>query len=92
MTSGDFLTCWNAITARKARGGKRTIFRYFTFLDRSFRSLTLGKNHLHSQLTFQLKARLYVNFIAVRKYNFLHYFLFCFVYEVFAVTIPNIIP
>ena len=29
----------------------------------------------------------YVNFIAVRKYNFLDSFLFCFVYKVFAVTI-----
>ena len=42
--------------------------------------------------TFQVKARLYVNFIAVRKYNFLDYFLFCFVYKLFAVTIRNITP
>ena len=34
--------------------------------------------------------RLCVNFIAVRKYNFLDYFLFCFVYKLFAVTIRNI--
>ena len=34
--------------------------------------------------TFQVKARLYVNFIAVRKYNFLDSFFF------FAVTILNI--
>ena len=32
------------------REGKRTIFRYFTFLVRSFRSLTLRGNYLHSQL------------------------------------------
>ena len=42
--------------------------------------------------TFQVKARLYVNFIAVRKYNFLDSLLFCFVYKIFAVTIQNIIP
>ena len=42
--------------------------------------------------TFQVKARLYVNFIVVRKYNFLDYFLFCFVYKLFAVTIRNITP
>ena len=41
---------------------------------------------------FQVKARLYVNFIAVRKYNFLDSFLFCFVYKIFAVTILNVIP
>ena len=37
--------------------------------------------------TFQFKARLYVNFIAVRKYNFLDSFLFCFVYKIFVVSI-----
>ena len=47
VISGDFLTRWNAITVRKGR--ERTIFRYFTFLDRSFRSLILRRNHLHSQ-------------------------------------------
>ena len=41
---------------------------------------TLRRNH-HLFSTFQVKARLYVYFIAVRKYNFLDYFLFCFVYE-----------
>ena len=39
-----------------------------------------------------VKTRLYVNFIAVRKYDFLDYFLLCFVYKIFAVTILNIIP
>ena len=35
---------------REKGKGKRTIFRYFIFLDRSFRSLiTLRRNHLHSQ-------------------------------------------
>ena len=48
--------------------------------------------------TFQVKARLYVTFIAVRKHNFLDSFLvlFCFVLfcvqKMFAVTIQNIIP
>ena len=37
--------------------------------------------------TFQVKARLYVNFIAVRKYNFLDSFFFCFVHKIFAGTI-----
>ena len=41
-------------------------------------------------VTQPFKARLCVNFIAVRKYNFLDYFLFCFVYKLFAVTIRNI--
>ena len=41
--------------------------------------------------TFQVKARLYVNFIALRKYNFLDSF-FCFTYKIFAVTILNITP
>ena len=34
---------------REKGKGKRTIFRYFIFLDRSFRSVTLRRNHLHSQ-------------------------------------------
>ena len=42
--------------------------------------------------TFQLMARLDVNFIAVRKYNFLDYFLCCFVYKLLAVTVRNITP
>ena len=42
-----------------------------------------------SCLTFQVKARLYVNFIAVRKYNFLDSFLFCFVYKIFPVMIDS---
>ena len=43
---------------------------------------TAPEDHLHDQ-----RARLYVNCIAVRKYNFLDFFLFCFVYKIFAVTI-----
>ena len=56
----------------------------------------LGLNYLTKEPpsfpTFQVKARLYVNFIAVRKYNFLDSFLFCFAYKIFAVTIRHIIP
>ena len=57
----------------------------------------LDLNYLTKELpsfpTFQVKARLYVNFIAVPKYSFLDYFLCCcFVYKIFAVTIRNIIP
>ena len=56
----------------------------------------LGLNYLTKEPpsfpTFQVKARLYVNFIAVRKYSFLDYFLFYFVYKIFAVTIRNITP
>ena len=57
----------------------------------------LDLNYLTKELpsfpTFQVKARLYVNFIAVPKYSFLDSFLCCcFVYKIFAVTIRNIIP
>ena len=97
VINGDFLTGWNAITVRKGREkGQFWGISYFwieVFLKEVlglFRSLTLRRNHLHS--TFQVKARLYVNFIAVLKYNFLDSFLFCFVYKIFAVTTRNIIP
>ena len=41
-------------------------------------------------LNLSSKARLYINVIAVRKYNFLDSFLFCFVYKtIFAVTIDS---
>ena len=48
------------------------------------RSLNLRRNHLHTNL--QVKARLYVNFNALRKYDFLDTFFLFF----FAVTILNI--
>ena len=44
---------------------------------------------LHAQ-PFKLRRGQYVNFIALRKYNFLDFF--CFAYKIFAVTILNIIP
>ena len=72
--------------------GKRTILKYFIFLHRSlsFRlANNLRRNHLHAQ-PFKLRRGQYVNFIALRKYNFLIFF--CFAYKIFAVTILNIIP
>ena len=76
---------------REKGKGKRTIFRHFIFLDRSLFLFYLTKES-PSFPTFQVKARLYANVSAVRKYNFLYYFLFCFVYKIFAVTIRNISP
>ena len=87
LISGDFLSRWNAITVRSLRKGKEkgqfwgiSYFWIEVFLKEVlglFRSLTLRRNHLHS--TFQVKARLYVNFIAVRKYNFSKFSRFFFV-------------
>ena len=88
MISGDFLTRWNAITVGKGRGKGQFLGISYFWIE------VLGLNYLTKEPpsfpTFQVKARLYVNFIAVRKYNFLDYFLFCFVYKLFAVTIRNI--
>ena len=86
MISGDFLTRWNAITVRKGR--EKDNFQVFHIFGQKFQVSYLTKEP-PSFPTFQVKARLYVNFIAVRKYNFLDYFLFCFVYKLFAVTIRN---
>jgi len=55
--------------------------------------ITVRKGREKGQGTFQVKARLYVNFIAVRKYNFLDSFLCCFVYKViFANDLINLSP
>ena len=67
------------------------------FLDISYFWMeVLGQSYLTKEPpsfpTFRVKARLYVNFIAVRKCKILDSFLFCFVYKIFAVTIQNIIP
>ena len=90
MISGDFLTRWNSITVRKARERGQFLGISYFWIE------VLGLNYLTKEPpsfpTFQVKARLYVNFIAVRKYNCLDYFLFCFVYKLFAVTIRNITP
>ena len=76
MISGDFLTRWNAITFWKGQG-KRTILRYFIFLHRSLRlANNLRRNHLHAQ-PFKLRRGQYVNYIALRKQNFLDFFWFC---------------
>ena len=85
-----FLSRWNEITVRKGREKGQFLGISYFWID------VLGLNYLTKEPpsfpTFQVKARLYVNFIAVRKYNFLDYFLFCFVYKLFAVTIRNITP
>ena len=75
MISGGFLTRWNAITMRKGREkGKFWGISYFgMFFLKKFQVSYLVKEP-PSFPTFQVKARLYVNyvnFIAVRKYNFL---------------------
>ena len=90
MISGDFLTRWNAITVRKGREKGQFLGISYFWIEVCL-SFTLRRNHLHSQ-PFQVKARLYANVSAVRKYNFLYYFLFCSVYKIFAVTIRNISP
>ena len=57
---------------------KRTIFRYFIFLDRSFRSLTLRRNHLHSQ-RFKLRRLTVCKFYCRTETQFsrLLFVLFC---------------
>ena len=90
MISGDFLTRRNSMTVRKGRGKGQCLGISYFWIE------ALGLNYLTKEPssfpTFQVKARLYVNFIAVRKYSFLDYFLFYFVYKIFAVTIRNITP
>ena len=90
MISGDFLTRWNVITVRKGREKGQFLGISHFWIE------VLGLlpyEGTPSFPTFQVKARLYVNFIAVPKYSFLDSFLCCcFVYKIFAVTIRNIIP
>ena len=90
VISGDFLTRWNAITVGKGRGKGQFLGISYFWIE------VLGLNYLTKEtpsfLTFQVKARLFVNIIAVREYNLLNSFLFCFVYKIFAVSIRNIIP
>ena len=68
VISGDFLTRWNAITVRKGREKGQFLGISYFWIE------VLGLNYLTKEPpsfpTFQVKARLYVNFIAVRKYNF----------------------
>ena len=70
------------------------------FLDRlslslrSFRSLTLTRNHLHSQ-PFKLSETLCKFYCRTEKQFprlVFCFVLYCFVYKIFAVTIRNIIP
>ena len=77
MISGDFLTRWNAIAVRKEREkGQFLVISYFWIEVLGL--LPYEGTTFIANKTFQLKARLYLNFIAVRKYNFLDYFLFSF--------------
>ena len=75
VISGDFLTRWNSITVRKGREKGQFLGISYFWIE------VLGLNYLTKEPpsfpTFQVKARLYVNFVAVRKYNFS--ILFCFV-------------
>ena len=43
-------------------------------------------------LNLSTKARLYVNLLPYRRYNFLDFFFFCFGSKILAVTILNIFP
>ena len=78
MISGDFLTRWNSITVRKGREKGQFLGMSYFWID------VLGLNYLTKEPpsfpTFQVNARLCVNFIAVPKYSFLDSFfllLFC---------------
>ena len=91
VISGDFLTPWNAIIVRKGRDKGQFLGNSYFWIE------VLGLNYLTKEPpsfpTFQVKARLYVNFIAVPKHSFLDSFLCCcLVYKIFAVTIRNITP
>ena len=91
VISGDFLTRCNSITVRKGRGKGQFLCISYFWIE------VLGLNYLTKEPpsfpTFQVKARLYVNFIAVPKHSFLDsFFCCCLVYKIFAVTIRNITP
>ena len=100
MISRDFLTRWNAINVRKGREkGQFWGISYFwieVFLKEVFGLSSYLRKEPASFPTFQVKTKLFVNFIAVRKYNFLDslFGLFCTVLckKIFALTIQNIIP
>ena len=68
MISGDFLTRCNAITVRKGREKGLILGISYFWIE------VLGLNYLTKEPpsfpTFQVKARLYGDFIAVPKYNF----------------------
>ena len=84
MISGEFLKWRNAITVGKERG-----MRWKKDKFDPFHIFGLGLLAYEGTIfipTFQVKARLYVNFNAVRKYDFLDTFFLFF----FAVTILNI--
>ena len=91
VISGDFLIRWNAIIVRKGRDKGQFLGNSYFWIE------VLGLNYLTKEPpsfpTFQVKARLYVNFIGVPKYSFLNsFFCCCLVYKIFAVTIRDITP
>ena len=96
IISGDFLTRWNAITVGKGRKKGEFLGISYFWMEVFIFGQKFWVPYLTKEPpffpTFQVKARLFVNFIAVRKYNLLDSFSFCFVYKIFAVTIRNIIP
>ena len=73
VISGDFLIRWNAIIVRKGRDKGQFLGNSYFWIE------VLGLNYLTKEPpsfpTFQVKARLYITFIAVPKYNFLVSFL-----------------
>ena len=84
MISGDFLSRRNAIIVRKGREkGQFWGISYF-WIEVFFKEVLGLTPNISSQ-----GETIYVNIIAVRKYNFLDSFLFCFVYKIFAVTIDS---
>ena len=93
IISRDFLTRWYSITVRKGREKGQFLGISYFWIE------VLGLNYLTKEPpsfpTFQVKARLYVNFIAAPnyEYSFLDsFFCCCFEYKIFAVTIRNITP
>ena len=91
VISGDFLTRWNSITVRKGREKGQFLGISYFWIE------VLGLNYLTKEPpsfpTFEVKARLYVNFIGVPKCSFLDsFFCCCLVYKIFAVTIRDITP
>ena len=82
MISGDFVIRWNAIIVRKGREkGQFWGISYFwieVFLKDVLGLSSYLTKEPTSFPTFQVKARLYVTFIAVRKHNFHDSFLVLF--------------
>ena len=84
MISGEFLTRRNAVTVGKERGMRRKKDNFELF--HVFGLGLLAYEGTTFMPAFQVKARLYVNFNAVRKYDFFDSSFSFFL----AVTILNI--